>query len=238
MIKKDEAQQQNIQIVQSEHHNEKIQNLKPLLQHLGFKESNDIFTKNFAENSYLKVDFQKQEIIYPEDQGLKVNERQTCNFSSAENMVVLECVHRLLAKGYKPEHIELEPKWKLGHGASGGRADILVKDQENKPLLLIECKTFGKEFNKEWEETCQNGGQLFSYAQQISEVEYLCLYASKFDIKTKEITVAHKIIAHKDNQKILENTKKETQMKSFQEAKNVKERFEVWKKYLSIGIYH
>ncbi len=204
-------------------------NFKELLQYLGFSEDNNIFSKNFSENSYLKVDFQKQEIIYPEDQGLKVNERQTCNFSSAENIVVLECVHRLLAKGYKPEHIELEPKWKLGHGASGGRADILVKDQEEKPLLLIECKTYGKEFNKEWEETCQNGGQLFSYAQQISAVEYLCLYASSFDIKTKEITVTHKIIAHKDNQKILENTQKETQMKSFQEAKNVEQRFEVWK---------
>ena len=72
------------------------------------------------------ADFDKKEIIYPEDAGLKINERQTCNFSSNENFVVFECVHRLLEKGYKPEHIELEPKWKLGHGASGGRADILV----------------------------------------------------------------------------------------------------------------
>jgi hypothetical protein len=39
--------------------------------------------------------------------------------------------NRLFEKGYKPEHIELEPKW-IGHGASGGGADILVKIiQEN-----------------------------------------------------------------------------------------------------------
>ena len=111
-------------------------NFKELLQYLGFSEDNHIFSKNFAENSYLKVDFQKEEIMYPEDQGLKVHERQTCNFSSDENFVVFECVHRLLEKGYKPEHIELEPKWKVGHGASGGRADILVKDQKEKPLLF------------------------------------------------------------------------------------------------------
>ena len=62
--------------------------------------------------------------------------------------MVFECVHRLLEKGYKPEHLELEPRWRVGHGASGGRADILVKDQENKPLLIIECKTPDNEFER------------------------------------------------------------------------------------------
>jgi hypothetical protein len=46
-------------------------------------------------------------------------------------------------------NIELEPKWKLGHGASGGRADILLKDNKNNSILLIECKTAGTEFAKE-----------------------------------------------------------------------------------------
>ena len=73
----------------------------------------------------------------------------------------------------KVKHIELEPKWKLGHGASGGRADILVKNKKDKPLLILECKTFGKEFNKAWKDTLEDGGQLFSYAQQISETEFL-----------------------------------------------------------------
>ena len=94
--------------------------------------------------------------------------------------MVFECVNRLLAKGYKPEHIELEPKWKVGHGASGGRADILVKDQEDKPLLIIECKTEGREFDKAWKDTQNDGGQLFSYAQQIQETEFLCIYTSNF----------------------------------------------------------
>ena len=44
-----------------------------------------------------------------------VNERQTCNFSDDENFVVLECVHLLLQKGYKPQHIEIEKRWTLGH---------------------------------------------------------------------------------------------------------------------------
>jgi type I restriction enzyme M protein len=135
-----------------------------LLESLGFTKRKSIYSKTVGAATLL-VDAAKQEIIYPESQGLIVNERPTCNFSANENFVVFECVHRLLEKGYKPEHIELEPKWKLGHGASGGRADILIKDNLNKPLLIIECKTPGNEFKKAWNKTLQDGNQLFSYAQ-------------------------------------------------------------------------
>jgi hypothetical protein len=82
----------------------------------------------------LKVDTKDERITYPD--GLTVNGDFTCNFSGSENFVVLECVHRLLDKGYKPEHIELEPKWKLGHGASGGRADILITDNQKNHCIF------------------------------------------------------------------------------------------------------
>ena len=78
-------------------------NLNDLLKTLGFTEEGNTFQKSMDEAD-LKVDFDKKEIIYPEDKGLKVNEQQTCNFSQNENFVVFECVHRLLDKGYKPEH--------------------------------------------------------------------------------------------------------------------------------------
>ena len=60
------------------------------------------------------------------------NKDGTTTFHQNESFVVFECVHRLLEKGYKPEHIELEPRWKTGHGASGGKADVLVYNQEGK----------------------------------------------------------------------------------------------------------
>jgi type I restriction enzyme M protein len=206
-------------------------NFKDLLLKLQFIETNNVFTKHFENQDYkLIVDFHKHLLIYPEDKGLIINERQTCNFTDNENFVVFECVNRLLEKGYKPEHIELEPKWKVGRGASGGRADILIKNQENNPLLLIECKTADKEFKKAWKEMQQDGGQLFSYAQQISETQFLCLYASDItedkENKNLQLIDYQRIISHKDNQKILEQDDK---LKSFAKAKSVKERFEVWK---------
>ena len=214
-------------------------NLKTLLLALQFEQNGNQFSKRFADSdTFLKVDFDKNLLIYPEDQGLKIHERQTCNFSANENFVVFECVHRLLKKGYKPEHIELEPKWKLGHGASGGRADILVKDNQGKPLLIIECKTPGSEFNKAWKNTEVHGDLLFSYAQQIPDTQFLCLYTSGCTEKDELFCVSH-IVSHKDNPKVLEEGKN---LKAYKEGGDAKNRFNVWrdtykKEFTTQGIF-
>ena len=202
-------------------------NLKSLLTHLQFNENSHVFTKHFAQNDFeLKVDFNQQLITYPESQGLKINERQTCSFPQNENFVVFECVHRLFEKGYKPEHIELEPKFKVGHGASGGRADVLVRNQQDKVLLIIECKTSGKEFDRAWKDTQQDGGQLFTYVEQEKATEFVCLYASEFEPKTQTINTSQRIISLKDNLDIL---KEDPQLVAFKDAKNLKERYKVWR---------
>lgn len=215
-------------------------NLKDLLLFLNFTQHQKVFTKKFSSGDYsLSIDFEKREIIYPEAYGLKVNERQTCNFSSNENFVVFECVHRLLEKGYKPEHIELEPKWKLGHGASGGRADVLVKNHQNVPFLIIECKTFDREFNKAWKDTLEDGGQLFSYVEQEKSVEFVCLYASQSNEKDKKLDDQQRIISVKDNPIILKDL---PDALHYSNAQNVRERFRVWKEtyqleYTEKGIF-
>ena len=213
-----------------------IDNFKDVLQTLGFEAEGNIFQKSIGE-AELKVDFDQEKMIYPEDKGLKVNRQDTCNFSHPENFVVFECVHRLLEKDYKPEHLELEPTWQVGHGASGGRADILVKDQENNPLLIIECKTPGDEFERAWRKTQQDGDQLFSYAQQIQQTQYLCLYTSSFI--ENQIRADQRIIAHRDNKKILEQ---DETLRSFDEANDVEDRFAVWRdtyklEYTEVGIF-
>ena len=199
------------------------ENLADLLVSLGFEQKGAIHRKQFGA-AILEVNFTKKEITYPEAAGLVINERQTCNFDANENFVVLECVHRLLEKGYKPEHIELEPKWKLGRGASGGRADILIKDNDGRPLLIIECKTAGSEFKRAWNKTQQDGDQLFSYAQQISETQFLCLYTS--DLDAGAVSYTSHIIAHRDNEKYLADN---PLFKSFKSVTDVKERHAVWR---------
>lgn len=148
-------------------------------------------------------------------------------------------MHRLLEKGYKAEHLELEPKWNLGRDKKGGRADILVKDNENNPYLFIECKTTdskNSEFVKEWTRMQEDGGQLFSYLQQEKGVKYLCLYTSDFSDK---LEYKNYIIQVFDNEEYLKE--KELQ-NSYQKANNNIELFKAWKEsyelqYFEQGIF-
>lgn len=197
-------------------------NLSTLLDQLGFTQTGQKHSKTIGDAT-LTVDRKKGEISYPEAQGMKIHLRTTCHLAADENFVVLECVNRLLEKGYKPANIELEPQFKLGHGMSGGRADILVKDNAGKPLLIIECKTAGREFTSAWKKTINDGDQLFSYAQQISETQFLCLYSS--DLVDGTLIYTSHIIAHRDNDTYLDDTG----LKGFKTATDVKERFAIWR---------
>ena len=158
-------------------------NLKNMLKSAGFSDtSKDKYEKNYpSSDCSIIVDFRNEKIIYPEDKGFKVNVATTTNFSEPENFVVLECVNRLLDKGYRPENIELERTWTLGHEQKSGRADICVSNQNGKMLFIVECKTFGVEYNKEMKNILSDGGQLISYWQQERGCRWLVLYASNIN---------------------------------------------------------
>lgn len=178
-------------------------NFKQVLDALGFKKSKNIYSKKFSDlGCSLKVDFKTEKLIYPLEKGFTIAGEFTTSFTQKENFVVFECVHRLFLQGYKPEHIELEPKWTVGHGASGGRADIMVKDNSSKSLLIIECKTAGTEFTKEWDKTKINGGQILSYAKQAGSTQFVALYTS--DIVDGKVKADYFLITLKDNAKLLE----------------------------------
>ena len=204
-------------------------NLKLVLHKLNFiQETEQIFSKKYSNDKIqIKVNFDTKKIIYPKE--IIKGDETTCNFSHPENFVVLECVNRLLDKGYKAEHIILEPRYRLGHDSkSSGKADILVKNQTGeKTYIFIECKTFGSEFNKEWNNMKNDGGQLFSYFQQDKNAKFLCLYTSNFDEQNSEIDYKNQVInVNKANYKI---------------ANNVPELFNIWKNFYkyesSAGIF-
>lgn len=213
-------------------------NFKNVLEYLGFTKNKDIYSKKLPQfDCELKADFKNEILIYPENKGFIVNERQTCNFKANENFVVFECVAKLLAQGYNPSHIELEPKWQVGHGASGGRADILVKDNDNKSLLIIECKTAGSEFSKAWNTTQTKPTQLFSYVQQTRSTKFIALYAS--DFVDNQVISNYYLINVSDNDELLKNNPK---LKSYKEATTVEEIYKVWvdtygKDFATLGLF-
>ena len=205
-------------------------NFKDLLTVLGFSSKGDTFSKTFKDtDAYLKVDFKAEKLIYPEDKGLIINGKQTCNFSHSENFVVFECIHRLFEKGYHPKCIELEQSYnKIKKEDGGGRADIVLKYHNDQTFVIIECKTKGEEFNKHWKKTEQDGDQLFRYLVNKRETSYLCLYSSGFE-DNKLIRHYH-LVSLIDNKNYLKEIRESNPL-SFKDAlsKNKEDIFKAWK---------
>lgn len=208
-----------------------------MLLSLGFNENGkNTFSKTCGESldSVLVADFDNKKLRYPEQ--IRINDQTTSNFEHPENFVVFECVARLLQKGYRPEHIELEKRWNLGHEAKGGKADICVYDADGKNMLLIiECKTFGTEYNKERKQTLADGGQLFSYWQQERSTKWLALYASDFN--NGNVIFENEIINCSDDNNLIELARKDETLLLYQRAYSAREKFEVWKETYQQAFY-
>lgn len=218
-------------------------NLSALLLHpyFGFTKSGNIYRREYPQGASIEVNFNTQKITYaPVDslfkegefpskdkpaKGFVIHRDTTLNFSANENFVCLVCVHLLLKKGYEPKHLVFEPAFKVGHVNKPSYGDILVFDKEYNPLVLIENKTYGTEFSKEWNLMQKDGGQLFSYLGPLVNVMGLCqnlvLFAADFD--EKEVILKNHIITLKDNEKRLNEL---DNAKSFADAQG--KYYDVW----------
>ncbi|NQV37274.1 MAG: restriction endonuclease subunit S [Candidatus Marinimicrobia bacterium] len=167
---------------------------KNLIKYLGFlpkENTSGIYQKKYPDCDEYCVEINFEKEVFNYGNKIKAESKTTQNFAQAENWVVLECVDRLLKKGYKPKNITLEKTYPSGHGTSG-RLDILVAREDDSAYLMIECKTWGAEFEKELKKTEKDGGQLFTYFQQDKNTDLLMLYASELDgdeIKYRNIII-------------------------------------------------
>lgn len=218
-------------------------NLENILTHpqFGFIKSGNVYKKEYPQGASIEVNTKTQKITYaPIDSSFKegeypskdkpakgfvIHRDTTLNFSANENFVCLVCVHLLLKKGYEPKHLVFEPAFKVGHVNKPSYGDILVFDKEYNPLVLIENKTYGTEFSKEWNLMQKDGGQLFSYLAPLVRVmepcQNLILFAANYE--ENEIILKNHIITLKDNEKRLKELESPT---SFADAQG--KYFEVW----------
>lgn len=214
----------------------KASNLKAVLGALGFAAEGEIYEKKFpayGTDVSMSVNFGTKKLVYPSE--IRGRERND-GFDAPENFVVFECVNRLLEKGYRPDHIELEKEWHLGHDAKSGRADICISDEKGSMLLIIECKTWGKEFDKAYKDTMHDGAQLFSYWQQEQSTKWLLLYASDLN-SAGEIIYKAPTVNCSDDANILLLAKKDKSIKLYRDAHTTEERFEAWDETYSKAIH-
>lgn len=170
---------------------------KDFVTKLGFipkENTSGIFAKKYADGTILEVDFEKNTFHF--GGKIKNQGKDIQNVTKAEDWVVLECVDRLLTKGYKAENISLEKVYPAGHGFSG-RLDICVTKEDGSEYLLIECKTYGREFDKEFNQINKSGGQLFTYFKFSNKADVIMLYAS--ELRGNDIIYRNEIVKVEDD---------------------------------------
>lgn len=206
-------------------------NLRELLQSLEFvtdtSSMNDVMIRRFYDNDMqVSVDFSTNQIIYPK--GLTIERATTINFSDKENFVVLECVCQLLKIGYLPSNIVLEPKTPGGREDGNYYGDILIKDNNGRPFILIECKTSGEEYEKEWHRMLRDGGQLFRYYNSYRPAKYICLYSA--DIVNGRAQSSYRMIKMTDNDDMISSDRDMVSYSSVtSKGGDYREYFNVWK---------
>ena len=205
------------------------ENLKLLLEKLGFKDSSnslyEVLERHYDEvGATISVDFANEKIIYPSN--IQADRKTSQDFSKPEFFVVLECVCRLLEIGYKPTQIVLEPKTPGGRQDSNYYCDILVRNNDNVPYMLIECKNAGDDYDDEWKKVKRDGGQLFRYYNSYRQAQYLCLYCS--DLVDGKLKRDYQLIKMTDNEEQVLEGDVQSYAKVSAENGSYEEFFQVW----------
>ncbi len=217
----------------------KKENFPKVLLCLGFEKRGDIYSKHYEKvNCDIRIDFKNEKIYYP--QNLDTGANTTINFSQGENFVVLECVNRLLEKGYLPETIFLEKSWTLGHTGKSGRADITIYDNNGNSYLIIECKRAGTDYRDARKELFEDpeGKQLFSYWAQARSTQWLQLYASDYDEENNDVTYKEEIVRSFDDKNVELLAKEDDSILLYKNASTAEDFFIVWTETYSRKVYH
>lgn len=204
-------------------------NIRLLLPKLGFKNSPnsmyEVLERHYNETgATISIDFTNEKFIYPSD--IQADRKTSQDFSKPEFFVVFECVCRLLEIGYKPSQIVLEPMTPGGRQDSNFYCDILVRNNDNVPYMLIECKNAGDDYEDEWKRVKKDGGQLFRYYNSYRKAQYLCLYCSDFvDGKLKR---DYQLIKMTDNEEQIQDADVLSFAKVSADNGSYEDFFQVW----------
>lgn len=95
-------------------------------------------------------------------------------------------------------------------------------------LFIVECKTYGTEYEKERKNICADGGQLISYWQQERGCKWLVLYASTLN-SSHQLEHSIDSIDCSDDDNIISLAKKDSSIKLYKDAHTVSELYYVWK---------
>ena len=134
---------------------------------LGYREvSHDIYEKNYSGPYIVKIDLANEIIDY--GNKIRLYDGAVARFSQ-RNYVIVECVDRLLMKGYLPSSL---------HVGYTDECDIAIKDEVGW-LIGIKCRRWDNdEYDKEIKAIKAHQDLPVAIASDKEQFRFLCVYAS------------------------------------------------------------
>ena len=144
-----------------------------LFSKLGFiEETTDNYIKKYSTTYSIEIEAEKQDILYKNNRNpLTVSPNKLINH---KDFVVLECVNRLIEKGYSRTNISI-----IKDSTLQNMPDLIVYDKSGESLLAFDCRQWGTNYENEYTNFKIGKGKLFNYIQTNQKPKILCLYSSR-----------------------------------------------------------
>lgn len=121
------------------------------------------FTVDFSKKSYGE--------IYWGEIEKNVKNRRSSNLSKPEFLAQLYWVIKIIESGYSPNKVIIEQEVQLGR--KSGYIDLIILDEQNIPFLILDIKSYGKEYENELRKLKKAKGQVISYYRYDHRVKYI-----------------------------------------------------------------
>jgi len=138
------------------------------------EEESGFFTKKYQNNFKININIENYSIDYGENSSPQFNSPSL--ILEHEDIVVLDCVDRLLTKGYDRKNIVI-----IADSKCEGLPNIILLNQKGSPYAAFSCYRWGKNYENALSNFRKDPEKIFKNYAKNGTIKYLCLYSSYLD---------------------------------------------------------
>jgi len=162
------------------------------------KESGN-YIKKYHDNSIIKININNFSIDYGKNSFHQF--KSPSLILKHEDIVILDCVDKLLIKGYDRKDIII-----IEDAKSEGMPNIILLNQSGSPYIAFGCFKWGEKYENALLEFKKESGRLFNHYAKNGKIRYSCIYSSYLDGGLNHKTYALYDMTDSDDEKTLYHT--------------------------------
>jgi len=163
------------------------------------EEETGYFTKKYRNNFKTNINMDNFAVNYSKNSYLQF--KSPSLLLEHKDIVLLDCVDKLLTKGYERKDIVI-----IANAKSAGFPDIILMDHSGSPYAAFSCYKWGKKYESALLNFKNKSGELFKFYKENRKIRYLCIYSSYLDGGLPHRTYTFYNITESNDEKTLYHT--------------------------------